>query len=530
MTYLRTTARAERCFVLALLLLHVPASLPFLAPNLGAAPTSRQDGLWPLERQVCRSRGPQHVDLRSTTACLLQQHNSQAEYTPAADKRTWLPALAAAVLLCSVGCPDEADAFYKSAGLDTSYRANTACEVILHKSLPGTSEGGSTCPGVFPKKISDTFVAKTAASIEDYQPRRWGALGPEIDLSQALPIISHKSTAEISMPVNMVLAFFASAFSTVLLHPVDTIKSRRQAHGGEGHQLAPGTDGPRLHGTSDGGSFSLAQVQSLYTGIGANLAREGPSNALYLAVFEQVKVAMFRNPATRHYAQSAPVVALLFAGAVGDATGCIFSMPAEIVKRRLQTGASTGCMQALRDAVSTEAALINTRAHIQSVLLRDIPEGALQIMLFETWRELAVESCPLLNCFGGQMLIGVLAGAIAAIVTTPMDVAATNLAAIKPGCSWQRRGKGHAEDGEKLILSDGEGGGCNPIVVMRDVVEREGWKGLMKGCGHRAAYYGPIAGIFFACFSMLQDLIVDEGRLQYLVASLTPVFHPWIFG
>ena len=102
-----------------------------------------------------------------------------------------------------------------------------------------------------------------------------------------------------------------------------------------------------------------------------------------------------------------------------------------------QTGASSGYLQALCDAVSSEAARLNTQSAVAAVLLRDIPEGALQIMLFDTWRARAVEASPLLDSFGASIVIGVAAGAIAAIVTTPFDLVVSNLAAVKPGSAWE---------------------------------------------------------------------------------------------
>ena len=171
-------------------------------------------------------------------------------------------------------------------------------------------------------------MAQAAASIDEYEVVRLDALGPypsETDL----PFLSKKSTEEISMPVNMVLAFVASAFATALLHPVDTVKARLQAS-------SPASEAGQGSSDQTGPARRLVTWQSLYTGVFANLAREGPSNALYLAVFEQAKVTIFANPATRHFAHTAPVAALLLAGAIGDAAGCMLSMPAEIVKRRLQ--------------------------------------------------------------------------------------------------------------------------------------------------------------------------------------------------
>jgi hypothetical protein len=204
-----------------------------------------------------------------------------------------------------------------------------------------------------------------------------------------------------------------------------------------------------------------------------------------------------------------------------------------------QTGASSGYLQALCDAVSSEAARLNTQSAVAAVLLRDIPEGALQIMLFDTWRARAVEASPLLDSFGASIVIGVAAGAIAAIVTTPFDLVVSNLAAVKPGSAWEGLVR-PSQPAAKAPLSQlrstatsvapgragaGRASGCGPFEVMRDIVVRDGWSGLMKGAGHRAAYYGPIAGIFFTCFTALQDLVVDEGRLAYIATSLTPAFH-----
>ena len=61
------------------------------------------------------------------------------------------------------------------------------------------------------------------------------------------------------------------------------------------------------------------------------------------------------------------------------------------------------------------------------------------------------------------------------------------------------------------------------VEVMGDIVKRDGW-GMMKGAIHRAAYYGPIAGMFFSLFSGLQELVVDPGRMAYLAATLAPAF------
>jgi hypothetical protein len=510
----------SRCCGLGVLivLLQLPAAIPFLWPQV--AGRSKWQQIRHIRMGMTRIDASARVDSGHGLGDRVHR-----------DASRFLSGFAAAVLLGVLGSPEVVDAY--SPGLSSRILHHEECGInraVTHKTAYARS-ASSVYSG--PCNNADALVAKQAAWIEDYQAsRRHDLLGAQLPA-----ILPHKRIEEISMPVNMLLAFCASSISTVLLHPVDTIKARLQllktnlgpivedgdvgAHPEHPQMTERGPTSAQLPAAElEHGRSYLSEARNLYTGVLANIAREGPSNALYLAVFEQLKVSLFRNPLTQKMAQTAPILTLLLAGALGDAVGCVLSMPAEIIKRRLQTGASPSYMQALVDSVASQTARATTRTVSAAVLMRDIPEGALQIMLFETWRGAAGECFPLLDSFGGHVMLGVAAGAIAAVVTTPMDVVVTNLAAAK-------------DDGDGLGLEwgirDAQIRHLCPLEVMQSIAALDGWSGLMKGCGHRAAYYGPIAGIFFACFSAMQEFVVDEGRVAYLhstlVASLTSIIR-----
>ena len=431
-------------------------------------------------------------------------------HTPACARQqlSWLP-LMLTVLVGLAVYPEGAGAYNSphQSALDSSHRRvlhRDECSRILHRSPRASRK--ALCTMNTEQGYIDASVAKRAATMED-RLVLMGSLAPAPPADE-LPRLSRRSAEDISMPVNMLLAFCASTFSTLLLHPIDTLKARLQLRS-RGFPPNVQGHGGRVERKAGGGRPGPRRA-SLYSGIVANVAREGPSNALYLAVFEQIKVSLFHHPATRGFAQAVPVLALLLAGALGDSIGCVLTMPAEIAKRRLQTGASASYAQALVDAVSDDTSRMHTRAAVAAVLLRDIPEGALQIMLFEVWMALAAEhhdTYPFLDSLGGHLLLGMVAGGIAAVLTTPMDVAATNLAAANHAAGFR---EGEAAGATSLGVTD----------VMLDIFQRDGWAGLMRGAAHRAAYYGPIAGVFFSCFSALQELVLDEGRVTYMLACV----------
>ena len=165
---------------------------------------------------------------------------------------------------------------------------------------------------------------------------------------------------------NGLAAFAASAVATSLLHPLDTLKTRLQS---DAYPLGASVDAP----------VTRQQLTSgLYKGLSANVLKEAPDAAVFLALSEEL---------SRHLSVSSPwfashlTVTLLLSGAIGDACGSVLRLPAEVVCKRLQTGSD--CWQGALADTSWEAWMESWAA----IVARDVPLGALQIAIYASGRQ-----------------------------------------------------------------------------------------------------------------------------------------------
>jgi Mitochondrial carrier protein len=122
-------------------------------------------------------------------------------------------------------------------------------------------------------------------------------------------------------------ALVASTAATLICHPIDTLKTLKQA---ESMTLS------RANGTSEcdsgiGGKFSL---RILYRGVASNILKEAPNAAIYLGCYELFRAWLVGTVGGVFAAH--PLLACCLAGMMGDAVGSVVRVPAEIVNKRLQ--------------------------------------------------------------------------------------------------------------------------------------------------------------------------------------------------
>lgn len=285
-------------------------------------------------------------------------------------------------------------------------------------------------------------------------------------------------------------AFVASAISTAILHPIDSIKTRLQA------RAARFTDtSPRL-------------FDNLYRGLFSNVLKEAPNAAIYLGVYELCKSALTNLSSTTFF-HDLPLLTFMVAGALGDAIGSVVRVPAEIVNKRLQLGVSASWISAIRDAFFTPSGRQASVVAWQAVLLRDVPYGGLQIMLYEFGKLLLHNHPHLFNGFlanGGIMadaLMGAVAGSLAAVITTPADVLVTRLSVSQPS-------------------AEPETGSPGVTATARTIWITEGFAGFFRGALQRGAYYAPLIGLFFALYEFSRQSLADPTRL---IASFVSFEH-----
>jgi len=274
--------------------------------------------------------------------------------------------------------------------------------------------------------------------------------------------------------VSAAAAFAASSISTVALHPLDTVKTRIQAGGSAsvpwlGDPLHPGVSG-------------------LYRGVSMNVLKEAPDTACFLAISDSMSHSLtLSNP----FFASHITLTLLLSGAVGDAVGSIFRLPAEVLCKRLQTSTSSaGWTDHLADT-SSESWMTTWSA----ILLRDVPMGGLQIAIFHNARDLLGDTAATVTPDSfSDYLAGLLAGACAAALTTPLDVLVTHAATVPvASTSAETGGADSAPRSMHEIVAE-------PLHIGLRLVQEEGPMSLIKGIGCRTLYYAPTVGCFFGLY------------------------------
>jgi len=282
-------------------------------------------------------------------------------------------------------------------------------------------------------------------------------------------------------------AFGASVGATLIMHPVDTLKTRLVA---KSKEHPDGEPSPTL---------SLAELPSLYDGLIGNVLKEGPSSALYLGVYETVKVQLEATP----LADSNLVLVYLLAGGAGELVGSVVRAPAEAVKSRLQSGLDSSPLESLQQVSSDQGRERIVRAWGASCF-RDVPAGAIQIAIFELAKVFIVSRPSIavgvdVNSLAFEAFLGAVAGGFAAFVTTPADVITTQIIT-RPQPS---HGSGSSTEEATAEQAD-------PNILERFIqnYEEGGVDALFVGWKERTAYWTPAIGLFLSFYCTVRQAAI----------------------
>ena len=230
-----------------------------------------------------------------------------------------------------------------------------------------------------------------------------------------------------------------------------------------------------------------AGIASLYDGLLADVVKEGPPLALYLGIYEALKTAFLSTDL-----QSSPVTCYLLAGAFGELAGSVLRVPAEAVKSTQQSDASL----TLRDALEVNFATAEGRANCvgawRAAVTRDVPFGAAQIAIFEGLKVTlaGIAGSPLDgDSFLGEAILGAVGGGVGALISAPADVVVTRL--IKQQSA--------AKAGETRLSA----------TEMAARIRREGGlAAFFTGAGERVLYWAPAVGIFLTAYCRIRHALL----------------------
>ncbi|KAJ9180524.1 hypothetical protein P3X46_008755 [Hevea brasiliensis] len=280
----------------------------------------------------------------------------------------------------------------------------------------------------------------------------------------------------------MIAGSIAGSVEHMAMFPVDTLKTRMQAFGGS---CPPQFIGVRQ---SLGSILKLEGPAGLYRGIGAMGLGAGPAHAVYFSVYELCKQFFSRGNPNNSMAHA---VSGVFATVASDA---VFT-PMDMVKQRLQLNSSPykGVGDCVKRVLMEEGAGAFYASYRTTVIM-NAPFTAVYFTTYEAAKRALMEVSP--ESASDERLVvhataGAAAGALAAAVTTPLDVVKTQLQC-QGVCGCYR------------FSSSSIGN------VIKTIVKKDGYHGLMRGWIPRMLFHAPAAAIswstYEACKNFFQQL------------------------
>ncbi|KAA8652530.1 hypothetical protein EYZ11_002627 [Aspergillus tanneri] len=287
------------------------------------------------------------------------------------------------------------------------------------------------------------------------------------------------------------------------LYPLDTIKTRLQ----KARSHVPFAPAP---------SLSLKQtIRGIYAGLPSVLFGSAPSAASFFIVYDGVKRSLLPSSSSETPSRTHLILTHSLASSMGEMAACAVRVPTEVVKQRAQAGLFGGSsLLALKDILALrhpDATGGTKRGYGQVVrelyrgagitIAREIPFTVLQFTMWESMKEEYAKSMQRESSDpsgGGQVpastsaMFGSVAGAIAAGLTTPLDV-------IKTRVMLARRG----EKGARVRIRD----------VVQDVT-KEGLGAFWRGIGPRVAWIGIGGAVFLGSYQWAWNTLERKGQSE----------------
>jgi solute carrier family 25 S-adenosylmethionine transporter 26 len=294
------------------------------------------------------------------------------------------------------------------------------------------------------------------------------------------------------------------------LFPLDTLKTRLQ---------------------SSAGFFQSGGFNGIYRGVGSAIVGSAPGAALFFVTYDSTKRALLRYASSNESAAHArtatgqridaaravdPRTAALIhmlAGSLGEMAACIVRVPTEVVKQRAQAVQHPSSAASLMHILRSNSGIGLVRELYRGggiTLLREIPFTIIQFPLWEAmkaWhaRKFLQSTTSSLGPLSGSKdgattsleaansipalpaaLYGSASGAIAAAVTTPLDVLKT-----------------------RLMLSRERVGA---ITMMRQILRDSGTGALFAGIAPRVMWISIGGAVFLGSYQWASNMLRDRAE------------------
>lgn len=287
------------------------------------------------------------------------------------------------------------------------------------------------------------------------------------------------------------------------LYPLDTIKTRLQK---ARDHTAPQT------------RVSLRQTfRGIYAGLPSVLFGSAPSAASFFIVYDGVKRSLLPPSSSEPQPRARIIFTHSIASSLGEIAACAVRVPTEVIKQRAQAGLFGGSsLLALKDILSLRHATSDSTAKrgygqvfrelyrgAGITIAREIPFTVLQFTMWESMKEAygkrylrsAETATSVIETqipASTSAMFGSVAGAIAAGLTTPLDVIKTRV----------------------MLARRGDGGSEAPVRVKEIVrgIAREGPGAFWRGITPRVTWIGIGGAVFLGSYQKASNTL--EGRRE----------------
>uniref|UniRef100_A0A7S1XCF3 Mitochondrial carrier protein n=1 Tax=Compsopogon caeruleus TaxID=31354 RepID=A0A7S1XCF3_9RHOD len=294
----------------------------------------------------------------------------------------------------------------------------------------------------------------------------------------------------------------SAGFVRATLQPLDTIKTRLQA--ARVGKLA-GSGGRWRQSWQTIRSITLANggTRGLYRGVVPGVLGIVPAAAVYMLVYQSLKKRAFRVLREKYHPAGVAASA-----AAGDIAASLVRVPCEMTKQRLQVGVYRNVGHALRELLHESAGNVGTMYRgLGAQLSRDVPFVMVEFLCYENLKSAVLNgrnpmspasTSAMTLTQNESVLVGSICGAMAALVSNPMDVVKTRLMTQMPDAPRRYQG-----------LID-----C----AMR-IAQEEGPSTFLRGLAPRIVAKSMQSALFFVAYEALRNRLEKALQLHSFPSS-----------
>jgi solute carrier family 25 S-adenosylmethionine transporter 26 len=249
------------------------------------------------------------------------------------------------------------------------------------------------------------------------------------------------------------------------LYPLDTLKTRLQ---------------------SSSGFIASGGFTGVYRGVGSAIVGSAPGAALFFCTYEYTKTFLSVRRKSQEVIDgqigewSAPLEHML-AASLGEVAACAVRVPTEVVKQRAQAGQYPSSISALRGILGQHRIIRIPGVWMELyrgwsvTIMREVPFTVIQFALWESMKEYRRRTSGKdgISAFESA-IFGSASGAVAAGVTTPLDVLKTRMMLAK----------------KKTAL----------VPLLKEIIRDSGPRAFFAGIGPRVLWISAGGAIFLGSY------------------------------